>query len=180
MDIFSKNHIDFEQVKKSKRWYDTQIAAMGRVTPGQVLNSGPQTAKIVPGSLYFFRYDPKFKDTLPYYDTFPMVFPYKPVPGGILALNLHYLSYPERIVILRGLVAINGSKLDKNTKIRQSWGFLSGAAAQLSERCIKMYLYDHIQSPFAKVDPTDWTTAMFLPVERFVGASKEHVWSRNK
>ena len=38
-----------------------------------------------------FFYDPKYKKTLPYYDTFPLVLPLERIPGGFAGINFHYL-----------------------------------------------------------------------------------------
>jgi hypothetical protein len=40
------------------------------------------------GSMQMFFYDPKTKETLPYYDTFPLVVVVGPAEGGFYGLNL--------------------------------------------------------------------------------------------
>jgi hypothetical protein len=125
-----------------------------------------------------FLYDPKTKDELPYYDMFPLVFPYKSVSGGFMGLNMHYLPYQARVVLLQRLMDFASDRaLTENTKIRYSWSLISGVAKfEWAEPCIKHYLNSHVRSPFRKIDAPDWTTAMLLPVEQFVGASKNKVW----
>ena len=44
----------------------------------------------MPGKMYFYFYDPKYKAVLPIYDRFPLVIPIEPYPDGFLGLNLHY------------------------------------------------------------------------------------------
>jgi hypothetical protein len=71
----------------------------------------------------------------------------------------------------------NNTKMDGTTRIKYSWALISGVSKyKAAEPCIKRYLGDHVKSPYSKVDSSDWTTAMMLPVERFVGAPKEKVW----
>ena len=43
----------------------------------------------IKGRLYFFLYDPKTKDELPYYDRFPLVLVLEKYDDGFLGLNLH-------------------------------------------------------------------------------------------
>jgi hypothetical protein len=47
--------------------------------------------KFLMGGLYYFMYDPKGKDDMPYYDRFPLVMPLKREVDGFLGLNFHYL-----------------------------------------------------------------------------------------
>ena len=47
-----------------------------------------------------FFYDPKFKKTLPYYDTFPLVLPLETYNDGFLGINMHYLPIPLRVNLL--------------------------------------------------------------------------------
>jgi hypothetical protein len=183
--ILTKFHIDLLQVKRSSSWYADQIKIMktGRITAKKLITTETDklTRRITPGSLYFFFYDPKLKDILPHYDMFPMVFPYKPVPGGFLGLNLHYLGYPERFALFRELLKINGGKIHETTKIKYSWGVINNMSRMRgAEHCIKHYLYEHVRSPFLKVPPADWATSMMLPVEKFVGTTKEKVWQQTR
>lgn len=183
--IFSQFHIDVNQVKRSSTWYKNQVDSMkrGRITGKRLLNDNTQslTTQIRPGSLYFFFYDPKHKDTLPHYDMFPMVFPFKSISGGFLGLNLHYLGYPERFALFKKLLQINGSTIDDTTKMKFSWGtIMSMSQVPSAQHCVKHYLNEHVRSQFLKVEPNDWTTSMLLPVEKFVGATKEQVWRQSR
>jgi hypothetical protein len=182
--ILDKFHVDLKQVQDSRRWFDDQVKLMakGKVTPNALLlrdGIDDLRSNIVPGQLHFFYYDPKLKEKLPYYDQFPMVFPYKQVPGGFLGLNLHYLGYQERFALFKALMDIQGiKKLDNNTKLKYQWGTVMAMSnVPGAQACIKHYLVDHVKSRYMKVKPEDWATAMMLPVERFVGASKQRVWA---
>lgn len=184
-DIFEKNRYDYSITKKSKTWFDQQanlLAGRG-VTPNKILGSDAKrlTASIRPGNLYMFAYNPKHKDTLPYYDKFPMVFPWKKTPDGFIGLNLHYLPYGLRIKLMdRLLVYKTNSKMDETTRLKFSWGMIDGVAKFApASPCVKHYLNSHVKSQFVKIDANDWPTAMMMPVERFVGASKQYVWQQS-
>lgn len=187
LDVFQKNQFNLDEVsKKSRTWFQQQVLLLNRqrITPPKVLQGDPQQLRtqVYPGFLYMFAYDPKYKETLPYYDRFPLVFPYGKYPGGFIGLNMHYLPYQLRVRLLDRLMSFaNNQKMDETTKIRYSWELINGVSKyKLAQPCIKQYLMEHVQSPFRRVESYDWATAMMLPVERFMGASKEAVWAQSQ
>jgi hypothetical protein len=182
-DVFTQNQYDLKKASiRSKAWFQQQALLLGRqnITARKVMNSASTKVKgqVVPGSLYMFMYDPKMKDELPYYDKFPLVFPYKKVPGGFMGLNMHYLPYQARIVLLQRLMDFaTDTTLTENTRLKLSWRLIGGISKfKSAEACVKHYLNSHVMSTFRKIDAPDWTTAMLLPVEQFVGANKAAVW----
>ena len=136
------------------------------------------------GMMYCFFYDPKTKATLPYYDKFPLVFPFSRTEDGFIGLNMHYLPHKLRFVLLdRLLMFKNNEKFDESTKLKYSWAAIDGMSKfALAKPCVKRYLSSHMKSPLHNINSDDWATAMMLPVERFVGASQAAIWadSRNK
>lgn len=182
-DVFERNKYDLKSsVKKSRAWYSQQVLLLSKqgITPQRLMREDTSSlkARIIPGNLYMFVYDPKLKATLPYYDRFPLVFPYASVPGGFMGLNMHYLPYPLRIRLLDNLLVFkNNDKMDGTTRLKYSWNLIAGVAKfKMAEPCIKHYLLPHVKTAFKKVDVNDWATAMLLPVERFQKAPKEQVW----
>jgi hypothetical protein len=129
-----------------------------------------------------FGYDPKGKNELPYYDKFPLVFPFRKTPDGFIGLNMHYLPYPLRIQLLDALMVYkSNSRLDETTKIKYSWALIDGVSRyRAAKPCVKQYLTSHVRTQFRNVTSKDWATAMLLPVERFIGASKQEVWADSK
>lgn len=184
--LFEKYRYDRSIYKKSSAWFEQQVLLLNKkkFTPQQVLRDRRDavSARIVPGNLYAFLYDAKHKETLEYWDRFPLVFPFRSVPGGFYGLNLHYLPYRMRLQLMDKLLQFkNNDKFDETTKLRYSWNLIGGAAKfKAAEPCVKHYLYEQVRSPFAKIESYDWATAMMLPVERFVGANKNAVWQDSK
>lgn len=134
------------------------------------------------GHMYFYFYDPKTKDKLPYYDTFPLVLPIEQYQNGFLGLNLHYINPKQRMILLDKLSDFaNNSKYDKTTKLQLSYDSLR-ATGRIYEKtaCLKRYLYSNIESRFLKIEADEWDIAALLPFERFVGASSSKVWSESK
>ena len=56
------------------------------------------------GTMQMFFYDPKHKETLPYYDLFPLIVVIGPAEGGFYGLNLHYLPPILRAKMLDALM----------------------------------------------------------------------------
>jgi hypothetical protein len=185
-DIFEKYRYDRDIADKSQAWFNQQVLLLAkkRITPNQVIRSQAVRTQnnIVPGKLYMFFYDPKTKATLPYYDRFPLVFPFSFHDDGFTGLNLHYLPHKLRFALIdRLLMFKNNDKFDETTRIRYSWATIDGMSKfAMAKPCVKRYLSNHLRSPLHTVSANDWSTAMMLPVERFVGASTAQVWADSR
>jgi hypothetical protein len=186
-DVFERNQFDLlTAVKRSRSWFDTQVRELTKqqLTPKKVLNGDVNalTKTLVPGNLYMYAYDPKTKDDLPYYDRFPLVFPFRKTADGFYGLNMHYLPYVLRMQLLDNLLAFkSNARLDETTRLKYSWAMIDGVSKfKAAQPCVKQYLNTQVRSQFRKVDANDWATAMLLPVEQFVGASKQQVWEESR
>lgn len=182
-DYFRKNQYNLTQARaKSAGWFQQQVNLLNKtgVTPNRLIRTNTEKNKssIIPGEMYMFFYDAKHKDTLPYWDRFPLVFPFKKLPDGFLGLNMHYLPYQLRIILLDRLMEFrSNNRLDETTRLKYSWAQIDNISKfQIAMPCVKRYLINHVQSPFKKIDSNDWTTALMMPVERFVGTNKTSVW----
>jgi hypothetical protein len=134
------------------------------------------------GKMYFYFYDPKTKDILPYYDRFPLVIPIEAYKDGFLGLNLHYIHPKQRLVLLDKLSeTATNNNFDSKTKLRVSYSYLAGASRAFEATpCIKRYLYSHIQSRFLEISADEWDIAAMLPVETFVGATTSKVYADSR
>ena len=55
---------------ESRAWFRRQASALGKINRNQIMNE-PEiqlTSNQFPGGMFMFFYDPKGKDTLPYYE----------------------------------------------------------------------------------------------------------------
>jgi hypothetical protein len=134
------------------------------------------------GKMYFYFYDPKTKDTMPYYDRFPLVIPIESYPDGFLGLNLHYIHPKQRLILLDKLSeTATNNNFDSKTKLRVSYSYLAGASKAFEATpCIKRYLFTHIQSRFLEISADEWDIAAMLPVETFVGATTSKVYADSR
>ena len=189
-DVFNAYKMNpHDAAKKSAAWFQQQIALIGRVRATRYPSTlfadrevfDPKTS-ILPGSLYIFHYDALNKATLPYWDRYPLVIPFRAVPGGFYGLNLHYLPPQGRVLLLDALMRFATNKnMDANTKLKFTWQ--AAVAASQNKHiaaCIKHYLLPQVKSKFQKIMPENWVGALMLPVESFTGATKTQVWKESR
>ena len=168
---------------EARNWLRQKAAEVRSVNPKATITQGPVlTNRIITGEMYLFAYDPKTKEDLPYYDRFPLVFPFRRVTGGFYGINMHYLPPLLRAKLMDALYdTINNDKMDETTRLRINYRILQSAAKfRFFEPCVKHYLNNHVKSRFLQVDPTQWDVALFLPLERFAKASKLKVYADSK
>ena len=166
----------------SMDWYRKKIREFGQPTSAQLVREGKRSDKPYIGKLNMFVYDPKLKDKLPYYDTFPLVIPVEPAKGGFRGLNLHYLPPVLRAKFLDSLLeTTNNDKYDESTRFRLTYNLLKGAARYRYFRpCIKHYLLEHVKSRFAEVASPEWEIATFLPIARWQKQSANRVYYESR
>lgn len=167
---------------QARDWLRTKMKDFNPSPQKVMADRARQTNSHFIGHMYFFYYDPKTKDTLPYYDRFPLVIPIQLYPDGFLGLNLHYIHPKQRIILLDKLSEFASNKsFDMQTKLRLTYQVLQAfSRAYEATPCIKRYLGTHVQSRFVEIFGDEWDIAALLPVEQFQGASKNKVWADSR
>lgn len=175
------------RLNESSDWLSS-ISSKTTITPQRLLVADRTRLTNIPllGRMYMFHYDPKYKETLPFYDRFPLIFPIASTKvsgtamsgGGFYGINLHYLPHRLRARLMDALFAtITNNKMDETTKLRISYNILnSSAKMRFFSPCVKQYLISHMKSKFFMIQPDEWKTALFLPLEHFQKSSKTAVW----
>ena len=148
---------------------------MRAVTPAQLLKRQEDSSAAL-GKMLFYKYDPKFAKTLPYYDRFPLIFPIDFAKGGFYGLNLHYIPPRERAVLMDELKRYaTNKKFDATTRLKLSYDLLKGFGRAVP--CVKRYLGTNVRSNTVRINADEWEIAIFLPVERFQKQKKGVVWN---
>lgn len=165
-------------------WFRDKAREIRSVKVESLVRKNPLYNKttVRPGFMYLFQYDPKHKETLPYYDRFPLIFPFEDQGDSFLAMNLHYLPHIYRARLMDNLYnLINNDKYNETTKIRTSYKMLNSAARyKYFKPCVKRYLHSHVQSKFLQIPANEWDIALFLPLERFAKKSKNFVYKESR
>lgn len=159
----------------------------------QLLNSGSfqrelkKQGKVIkagnaqPGRLYSYLYLPKHKDTLPYYDIFPLIFMTDLYADGWLGLNMHYLNPLNRANLFSALLRHNVKSKNEREYLSISYGLLKAASAnRYMKPCVKRYLVEHTKTPLLEIPFNLWEEAIFLVQPQFRKANKSEVWSDSK
>jgi hypothetical protein len=166
----------------ARDWLRAKIKTLNPSRQALLNDSKRLKSGAIIGRMYFFYYDPKTKDKLPYYDRFPLVLPIEQYSDGFLGLNLHYIHPKQRIILLDKLSDFtNNDKYDKTTKLRLSYSLLASTSKMFEHQpCIKRYLFSQVGSRFLEITADEWDIAALLPMESFVGASTSKVYSDSR
>ena len=99
------------RTKESRAWFRKKVQDM-TISRQQLMKdkSLKTTGTELVGSMNMFYYDPKTKETLPFYDRFPLAIIVGPAEGGFYGLNLHYLPMNLRAKLLDALLENTNNK----------------------------------------------------------------------
>lgn len=162
------------QTYTSRELFDWLLSkARAAESTRKVLLTAPQIQRnaTILGKMYFFKYDAKWKEILPKWDRYPLVFPIERYNDGFLGLNLHYLTPGERQVFLGRLKDYaTATNLTENSRLRMTYELLSSTKKlnTIGRPCIKRYLYHHVRSRFVEIPATEWDRVVQLPLEHFI------------
>ena len=166
----------------SKKWFQANVKKIGQVNRTSLLKDDAldPVSKTLWGNMYMYFYDPKHKDTLPYYDRFPLILMVEPAPGGFYGLNLHYLNPRVRAKFLDQLMKTAPKKITDKSRIRAQYKILqSSKKFKEFKPCFKHYLTEHVKSKIVRVPMAEWEIAIFLPTEQFKGKGKAAIWAES-
>jgi hypothetical protein len=166
----------------SRAWLRAKVKELKPTSDKLMTDRQRLKNKSMIGRMYFYFYDPKTKDSMPYYDRFPLVIPIERYNDGFLGLNLHYIHPKNRMILLDKLSdTISNDTYDENTKLKINYRYLAAASKVFEATpCIKRYLFTQIESRFLEITADEWDIAALLPVESFVGASTSKVYADSR
>ena len=165
---------------QSATWYKNAASLIAQKTSARdLMRSGKLLQKPSAGRMSMFFYDPKTKQRLPFYDTFPLVLPFELIRGGFVGLNFHYLPYGLRFKLLEQLQQFaTNKKFDQSTQLRVTYNAIK--KIDLVKPAIKKYLFAYVRSNFLRVDVNEMAIAVYLPVARFQKASIQKVFADSR
>ena len=162
-----------KQKKKSVAWFKAKV--------GESAKGFRKKAKLGPGKIYTFGYDAKYKDILPYWDKFPLIVVLDAYKDGFLGLNFHYISPVERMKFFSKILKFatqKGEVEDMTDKARFNVSWDAVRNIKHADKMIHKYLYGHVRTSLLEAPPNEWENVIFLPYQKFVGASAKSVWSK--
>lgn len=170
--------------KESREWFRKRLSSIRRVNRNEIMKD--ESLKLANrqliGSMQMFFYDAKHKETLPYYDAFPLAIVIGPAPKGFLGMNLHYLPPALRAKFLDALMDVTtNNKYDESTRFDVTYDMLKSAAKyKYFKPCVKHYLRSQVRSRFARIPAPEWEIATFLPTADWQKASQSTVYKDSK
>ena len=162
-----------KQAKKSVAWFKKKV--------GDSARGFKKKAVLKPGRMYTFGYDAKLKAILPYWDKFPLIVVLDVYKDGFLGLNFHYLSPIDRAKFFNKIMKFStqkGEPEDFTDKARFNISWDAVKNVKHADKMIHKYLYGHVRTSLLEAPPNEWENVIFLPYQRFVGASAKSVWSK--
>jgi hypothetical protein len=170
----------------ARDWYREAAGKLtSNITPGVFERKTDSARKVTTmdfGYMYAFKYDPKTKKDLPYYDTFPLIFPVRMDTDGFLGINFHYLPPILRAKLMNALYStLTNKKYDDSTRVKISYSILQSASKyRFFKPMLKKYLRSQVRSQFLEIQVNEWDIAIFLPTESFKKADTGRVWEDSR
>ncbi|WJJ54797.1 DNA end protector protein [Acinetobacter phage AB1I1M-1] len=160
---------------KSEKWFKETLAKGVR---------GHSVVRPQPGKLYAFIYDAKHKDTLPYWDKYPLIIflgtSRSKVAGTMLfhGLNLHYIPPKARQQFLEDLLKSYSSTktITNSTVLKVDWSKVKGFNG--ADKMIKAYLPGNVKGRFVEIKPSDWANVTLMPLQQFTSGNKRFAASK--
>lgn len=174
------------RTKESRTWFRKRLYNMKAINRRALLREDPLERRQVGkarqrgsiGDMYMFFYDAKGKETLPYWDAFPLIVNMGPAKDGFYGLNVHYLPIPLRARFLDGLMErTTNKKFDETTRFRLTYNFLkSSSKLRYFKPCFKHYLTSHVKGQLSYIPPAEWEIAVFLPAAQWKNGKRSQVY----
>ena len=163
----------------SMRWYRQKVQdLLPKPQVRAMIREGVKTQKVTVrpnfGTMNLFYYRPKGAANLPYYDIFPLVIPIgRRLNDGFVGLNFHYLSVPQRWLLLERLSMFQvPSELDAFDTGEGAGDVMALFWSKIRRKrgvrpIVKRYLTKNIKSRFLKIELSEMLIALSIPMERF-------------
>lgn len=147
--------------KKSEEWI---VGQMKRVKSHRVTRPSI-------GRMYMFGYDAKYKDTLPYWDKYPLIICLAVSSTHMLGLNLHYIPPKAREIFLTELLRFaSTTNITNKTRLNVNWAKLKGFPGV--NHMVKLYLASHVRLGIMEINPKDWHNVIHLNTQLFVSKGR--------
>jgi hypothetical protein len=162
-----------KQARKSVAWFKRKV--------GESARGFKKKSKLALGKMYTFGYDAKYKEVLPYWDKFPLIVVLDAYKDGFLGLNFHYVSPMERMIFFKKLMKFStqhGEVEDMTAQARFNVSWDAVRNVKHADKMIHKYLYGHVRTSLLEAPPNEWENVIFLPYQKFVGASAKSVWGK--
>jgi len=171
--------------QESQQWFDQLTAKINAPRKSTSKTSGFKnyrtTNAVMLGRVYAYKYDPKHRATLPFFDENPLVIPFAFKDGvggkkGFLGINLHFLPRRDRKNVMQFFIKQDTESVMKSGEIPINYGMIkNNTRFALLKFCIRMYLLDHVRGMFYLVPQEDYIKVIDLYSGKYVGMSEHQI-----
>lgn len=152
-------------------WINNKARGLTSSYVQKKLLHSPRGATPQVGNLYFFKYDPKWKEKLTIYDIYPMAFPIKMYGNGFLGLNMHYLPMGARRKFVQLVndyrAASPDSRIDVTTELFNELT-RTKRIYDMVPQTVHRYLYVQMKSRAITILPEEYEKAVQLRIDEWV------------
>lgn len=130
-----------------------------------------------PGFLYMMEYVPPDKKQKKFFDRFPVILVLQFVGNKFVGVNLHLLPFKERVIMLFFIIKNTQKTKDGYAKVKLSTLISNKIIFKYILNSSDLFYMTGIRSKIRPIYAEDIVESVFLPVEKFVGMSKNKVHS---
>lgn len=161
-----------KQEEESFIWFNN---AVNKLRTKKEIESGDFTAQdrraIKPGSMIMFQYKNPVglgKKSLKFFDQNPVDFILDIRGNGMLALNLHYVPPPMRLIFIKYVLQLNKARIKQNKRFELDYPMVKEFIIRNGlQMMIKRYRVNRI-TKLEYVKPADYKYIVSLPSEKFI------------
>lgn len=175
------------KTEQSREWFREQAGKLKDIRPERLVRRPAakrnQVAKLWrPGEMYLFRYEPKGRETLKYYDRYPLIMLVDTYEDGFIGLNFHYLPPEFRALLLNRMYRyLNNTEFNEQTRLLLTYDKIKRLAGRpYYKPCVKRYINNRVIGRFIKIHPSEWDMVLMLPLDRFMKRRRNTVWQDSR
>lgn len=172
-----------DKTKAAAKWFGNSIKTLAKKIPDGMVDVRYMGGAPPVGEIALFRYDPKHKDTLPYYDEHPLILVVDFTANDFWGINLHYIPPEMRKKFIDQLYELKMKHMDDHRGyIKKATPLLNALGnSDLFSHCFKQYkVKGHVKSKFAIIKPSYWKVVSRLPLQQFKKKDQSVVWQDAK
>jgi len=167
--------------KKADVWYKQLEDKVDNPGKSTGLSNYKRSNTVMLGRMYAYRYDPKYKSKLKFYDENPLTiaFEHKQTSGGtgFLGINLHFIPRQQRGSVIKYFVEKNKVNVMKQGEIDIDYekDLKNNTKFRYIYSCIRHYLLSQVIGSFIMIPQEDYVNVINLYSAKYVGMSEYEI-----
>ncbi len=169
--------------ERAKEWFDQlrgKIYSNRKSKQGTFTNYRTTNAVLL-GRVYSFRYDPKTKDELKFFDETPLVIPFSYKKGktdmGFLGINLHFVPRQQRRSVMDYFMSKDPEQVMKDGTLDIDYvkDLKNNPKLKYVYYIIRHYLLGNVRGSFYLVPQEDYFNVLNLYSGRYIGMTEPQI-----